>query len=166
MSRSQPSESRSRTHPHHVSRGKKTLQSQLTEETFAEYCLGYEEITPVDLFKVSLGGRLRYITEDLNDQGDVIETKYRLGGILIAIDKDLRYCTLKNPYITPTANPKKGQFNKRTWSLQLRSPNTHVRLFYLAPASNDEVVAFRNLLREIDEGKIELKVKNKSKSKN
>lgn len=154
-----------RTHTHHVSRGKRTIQSRLTDESFATYCDGYEEITHLDLYKVSLGGRIRYITEELNDAGEVLDTHYRLGGILIKVDIDLRYITLKNAHIDPRST-KQGEFNKRTWSCQLKTPNTKVRLFYLAPASNDEVVAFRNLLKDIDSGKLELRVKgSKSSSK-
>lgn len=154
-----------RTHSHHVSRGKRTLQSKLDDESFMEYCDGYEEIQPVDLYRVSLGGRIRYITYELDAAGEVVNTKYRLGGILIKVDVDLRYITLKNPRIDPRTPAKKGEFNKRSWSVQLKTPDTRVRLFYLAPASNEEVVAFRNLLADIEDGKLELRVKNQSKSK-
>lgn len=147
----------------HQRKHHKTFQSQLDDDSFSEYVNGFEKIEPLDLYKVQLGGKIRYITDELDDDGNVIKRNYRLGGILIAVDKDLRYISLKNPYAD--AVTKKGQLNRRVWSCQLKTPKTAVQLFYQSPATNAETAAFRNLLKDLDSGKIELRVKKEHRSK-
>lgn len=147
---------------HHKAAKAPTTQSMLTEEKFQEYLDGYERIEALDLYKVSLGGRMRYVTETLDGAGKVINRQYRLGGILIKVDRDLRFVTLKNTRIDPRGGG--GQANRPTWSVQLRTPNTKMRLYYMAPPSSEEVIAFRKVLQDIDDGTLELRVK-KSKSK-
>ncbi len=167
MHKSIPMKSATKSQSEHISpkekqhRAPRTFQSKLDDDSFGDYCEGYEQIEPLDLYKVQLGGRIRYTTDELDDEGEVVKRHYRLGGILIAVDKDLRYCTLKNPSIDSRLPAKRGQQNKRVWSLQLRTPNTAVTLWYQAPATSAETTAFRSLLKDIDDGVLELKVKKK-----
>lgn len=119
------------------------VQSRLTEETFANFLDGFAEVSPADLLEAR-GGRVRYVTEDLDARGAVRGRKYRLGGWLTKVDPALRYLRLVNPYA------------KRAWSVQLQAPAQRVRLYYMPPGTSDEVATLRNLLTQLENGEIRI----------
>ena len=123
--------------------GKASVQSRLTETTFANYLDGFTEVQPQDLLE-AMGGRLRYVIEDLDSRGNVRSRKYRLGGWLTKVDPGLRYVRLLNPYA------------KRAWSVQLRPERQNVRLYYMPPGTSDEVATLRNLLTQLENGEIRI----------
>lgn len=122
---------------------KPSVQSRLTEDTFANFLDGFTEIQPQDLLEAR-GGRLRYVIEDLDSRGNVRGRKYRLGGWLTKVDPGLRYLRLVNPYA------------KKAWSVQLRPPGQSVRLYYMPPGTSDEVATLRNLLTQLENGEIRI----------
>lgn len=120
-----------------------TVQSRLTEVTFANFLDGFTEVTAQDMLEAR-GGRVRYVIEDLDPRGNVVGRKYRLGGWLTKVDPALRYLRLVNPYA------------KRAWSVQLRPAGQRVRLYYMPPGTSDEVATLRNLLTQLENGEIRI----------
>lgn len=119
------------------------VQSRLTEDTFANFLDGFQEVTPEDLLEAR-GGRVRYVIESVDAWGGSSGRKYRLGGWLTRVDPALRYLRLVNPYA------------KRSWSVQLRPPGQKVRLYYMSPGTSDEVATLRNLLTQVETGDIRI----------
>lgn len=126
------------------------LQSTLTEATFQPYLRGYVEATPDDLLAAT-GGRVRYAIDKLNPStGRRMSTQYRLGGWLQKVDKEVyppRYFRLFNPYVRGPGG---------AWSVQLANENERVRLWYLAPATVDEIATMRELLQKLENGEIRI----------
>lgn len=121
-----------------------TLQSRLTEDTFARYLEGFAPAMPHDLLD-SRGGQVRYAIDTIDATGAVISTLYRLGGTLTVVDPELRYFRLLNPYA------------RRSWSVQLcRKPRERVRLWYMPRATRDEIIMFRKLLAQLEAGQIRI----------
>jgi len=120
-----------------------TVQSRLTEDTFANFLDGFAEVQAQDLLEAK-GGRVRYVIEDVDNRGNVRGRKYRLGGWLTKVDPGLRYLRLVNPYA------------KRSWSVQLRPPGQRVRLYYMPPGTSDEIATLRNLLTQLENGEIRI----------
>lgn len=120
------------------------VQDSLTEATFAPYLKGFALVTPDDLL-AARGGRVRYAIDALDGAGRVTGTQYRLGGYLKAVDPGLRYLRLFNPYA------------RASWSVQLATPNTRVRLYYMAPGTADEIATMRQLLSKLEAGEIVIK---------
>lgn len=120
-----------------------SVQSRLTENTFANFLDGFAEVQPQDLLEAR-GGRLRYVIEDLDGRGNVRGRKYRLGGWLTKVDPALRYVRLMNPYA------------KRAWSVQLSPPGQNVRLYYMPPGTSDEIATLRTLLTQLENGEIRI----------
>ena len=120
-----------------------TVQSRLTDATFANFLDGFTEVQPRDLLEAR-GGRVRYVIEDLDARGAVTNRKYRLGGYLTHVDPGLRYLRLLNPYA------------KAAWSVQLRPQGQAVRLYYMAPGTSDEVATLRSLLTQMENGQIRI----------
>lgn len=123
------------------------VQSRLDEAGFRQYLEGYDEITPQDLLAIKKGGRMRYRLDTVGPRGTIVDTKFRLGGILSTVDPKLRYIRLFNP-VTRTA-----------WSVQLQNPARLVRLWYMAPVAQDEILMFRKLLDKLDAGEIAISKK-------
>lgn len=124
------------------------VQSKLDDRSFAKYLDGYQEVTARELLDAPKGGRVRYRIDVVGPRGAVIETKYRLGGVLTTVDPQLRYLRLFNPSA------------KAAWSVQLQRPGELVRLWYMPAAAKDEVLMFRKLLEKLDAGEISLKKKS------
>jgi hypothetical protein len=120
-----------------------SLQSRLTEATFANFLDGFSEVQAADLLDAR-GGRVRYVIEDVDARGNVTARQYRLGGWLTRVDPMLRYLRLVNPYA------------KRAWSVQLRPPGKTVRLYYMPPGTSDEVATLRSLLSQMENGDIKI----------
>jgi hypothetical protein len=120
-----------------------SIQSRLTEDTFANFLHGFVEVAASDLLDAR-GGRVRYVIETVDDRGRVRERQYRLGGWLTRVDPTLRYLRLVNPYA------------KRSWSVQLAPPGKRVRLYYMAPGTSDEISTLRNLLTQLENGEIRI----------
>ena len=114
-----------------------SVQSRLTEATFANFLDGFQLVTPEDLLDAK-GGRVRYVIEG---QGG---TQYRLGGWLTRVDPQLRYIRLVNPYA------------RKSWSVQLRPQGKRVRLYYMPPGTSDEVAMMRTLLTQVENGTIQI----------
>jgi hypothetical protein len=129
------------------------VQASLTEETFQRnYLEGYTQIVPQDLLE-SKGGHVRYAVDTMRD-GRVVSTQYRLGGILTTVDSRLRYIRLYNPYAMSSHASSRAGFS---WSVQLfRQPNERIRLWYMPPSSRDEIVMFRKLLQQLENGDIKI----------
>lgn len=128
------------------------VHGTLDEKSFAEYLEGYGQVTPQDLAQAR-GGKVRYAIDTLAANGKVSSTQYRLGGQLIAVDPQLRYIRLLNPYATAPGNSHQGI----SWSVQLeREAGKRLRLWYMPPASKDEVVLFRKLLQQLESGEIKI----------
>ena len=121
-----------------------SVQSRLTEATFAPYLKGYELVTPTDLLSAR-GGRVRYAIDALDASGRVTGTQYRLGGLLKKVDPGLRFLGLFNPYAPAS------------WTVQLATPGTRVRLYYMAPGTTDEIATMRQLLSKLEAGEIVIK---------
>lgn len=124
-------------------KGGGSVQSRLTEATFANYLEGFAEVVPSDLVGGE-GGRVRYVLEELDARGRVRARKYRLGGWLTAVDPGLRYLRLVNPYA------------RKAWSVQLRAPDQRTRLYYTPPATSREIGAMRSLLTQLENGDIRI----------
>lgn len=121
-----------------------SVHSQLTANSFKQRLSGYTEITPVDLLEAR-GGQVRYAIETLDPAGQAVSTVYRLGGTLTRVDPDLRFLRLLNPYA------------KRSWSVQLKRPRgERVRLWYRPPATMEEALMMRKLLRGIETNQIKI----------
>lgn len=121
-----------------------SVQSRLTEATFANFLDGFTEVQARDLLEAR-GGRLRYVIEDVDARGRPTgERQYRLGGWLTRVDPLLRYLRLVNPYA------------KRSWSVQLQPQGKRVRLYYMPPGTSDEVATLRNLLTQMETGQIRI----------
>lgn len=120
------------------------VQRTLTEDRFREYCEGYNRIVPADLLEAR-GGQVRYAVDTINAAGQVVRTKYRLGGTLTKVDPGLRFFRLLNPYA------------RRAWSVQLqRPPNERLRLWHMPPATRDETIMFRKLLQQLERNEIQI----------
>lgn len=121
-----------------------SVQSRLTEDTFGNYLDGFQLVTPEDLVEAK-GGRVRYVIESVDSWGGITAAQYRLGGWLTKVDPALRYIRLVNPYA------------KRAWSVQLRpGPGKRIRLYYMPPGTSDEVATMRNLLTQLESGRIRI----------
>jgi hypothetical protein len=128
------------------------VQSTLTEDTFQKnYLEGYTQIVPQDLLE-SKGGHVRYAVDTVRN-GRIVSTQYRLGGILTTVDPQLRYLRLYNPYVRYTGATRAGF----SWSVQLNRPyNERIRLWYMPPSSRDEIIMFRKLLQQLENGDIKI----------
>jgi hypothetical protein len=122
---------------------KPSIQSRLTEDTFANYLDGFTAVRAEDLLEAR-GGRVRYAIDDLDSRGNVRGTKYCLGGWLTKVDPGLRYLRLVNPYA------------KRSWSVQLQPDGKNVRLYYMPPGTSDEIAMLRNLITQLENGEIRI----------
>lgn len=120
-----------------------SVQSRLTEDTFANFLDGFQAVEPEDLVEAR-GGRVRYVVETRDAWGGLRDRKFRLGGWLSKVDPQLRYLKLFNPYA------------KKSWSVQLRSPDTVVRLYYMPPGTSDEVATMRRLYTMLENGEIKI----------
>lgn len=119
------------------------VQGQLDERSFLERCVGYTQVTPQDLLEAK-GGKVRYAIDTMQSNR-VVKTQYRLGGTLTSVDSSLRYLRLLNPYA------------RASWSVQLERPRgERIRLWYQPLASNDEIVMFRKLLQQLENGDIKI----------
>lgn len=121
----------------------RSMQSRLTEDTFAKFLDGFAEVSPQDMLRAK-GGRVRYVIEDLDGRGNVTRRQYRLGGWLTKVDPALRYLRLLNPYA------------KKAWSVQLQPAGQNVRLYYFPPGTSDEVATLRTLLGQLERGEIRI----------
>ena len=132
--------------------GRPSIQSQLTEDTFREYLEGYGPVAPDALFECK-GGLIRYAIDTVDAAGRVVATQYRLGGILVNVDKRLRYIRLLNPYATHANSQRVGT----SWSVQLWRPAAErLRLWYMPPGSRDEIVVFRKMLQQMENGELKI----------
>jgi hypothetical protein len=131
---------------------KSSVQASLTEETFQKnYLEGYTQVVPQDLLE-SKGGNVRYAIDTMRN-GRVVSTQYRLGGILTTVDSRLRYLRLYNPYAMSPGASHSGL----SWSVQLVRPlNERLRLWYMPPSSRDEIIMFRKLLQQLENGDIKI----------
>lgn len=121
-----------------------SVQSRLTDATFANFLDGFTEVQGRDLLEAR-GGRVRYAIEDLDARGRPTGARqYRLGGWLTKVDPMLRYLRLVNPYA------------KRAWSVQLQPAGKRVRLYYMPPGTSDEVATLRSLLTQMESGQIRI----------
>lgn len=120
-----------------------SVQSKLNETTFAQYLDGFQEIQPADL--VGAKGRVRYAIDTIGSNGRIASTQYRLGGWLAAVDPNLKYFQLINPYA------------KKKWSVQLRRKSgERIRLYYMASPTSDETALMRDLLTKLENGTIKI----------
>lgn len=90
------------------------VQKQLTENTFRQYLVGFEQINPSDLNFI-LGKKLRYAIDTIHNR-QVVKTDYRLGGIVISVSNS--NLILSNPYA------------KKTWSVKIQQPGKRLRFYY------------------------------------
>lgn len=128
------------------------VQAQLTETTFQQRLEGYSQIVPQDLIDAK-GGKIRYAIDTLGPSGQVVSTVYRLGGMLTSVDPQMRYIRLLNPYSQQPNSERRGV----TWSVQLEPPpGKRLRLWYMPPASRDEVILFRKLLQQLEDGEVRI----------
>lgn len=123
---------------------RQTVQSRLTETTFANFLDGFQEVQARDLLEAR-GGRVRYVIETYDADGGVADQKFRLGGWLTKVDPALRYLRLVNPYA------------RKAWSVQLRPGRGQgVRLYYMPPGTSDEVATLRSLLAQMESGAVRI----------
>ncbi len=131
---------------------KKGVQSKLDEASFAKYLEGYSQIVPQDLLEAK-GGLVRYAIDTLSTNNRVVDTQYRLGGTLTTVDPSMRFIRLLNPY----AQNRNSSHRGISWSVQLDpGPGKRLRLWYMPPSSKDEIVMFRKLLQQLENGEIKI----------
>ena len=124
--------------------GSSSVQNSLTEDTFKQRLEGYSLVEPHDLVD-GQGGRLRYAIDTLRPDGSVESTKYRLGGIVVAVDQHLRYARVMNAQI------------RSTWSVQLQpKTNEHIRLYFMPAGTTDELITMRKLMEQLDRGELRI----------
>lgn len=120
-----------------------SVQSKLDETSFSQYLDGFREIQPSDL--IGAKGRVRYAIDTVDASGRIVSTVYRLGGWLAAVDSNLKYFQLFNPYA------------KKKWSVQIRrKSNERLRLYYMAAPTSDETALMRELLSKLEDGSIRI----------
>jgi hypothetical protein len=131
---------------------KPSVQAGLTESSFARYLEGYSQVVPQDLVDAK-GGQLRYAVDTMAPGGRVVSTQFRLGGRLIAVDPNMRFIRLLNPYATAPNKTHPGI----SWSVQLDPGyGKRLRLWYMPPGSKDEIIMFRKLLEQLEKGDIKI----------
>ena len=96
--------------------GGQGIQSRLTEATFRQYLVGFVQISPVNL-PATIGKRVRYAIDTVVS-GQIVSTKFRLGGIVKAISGD--NVMLFNPGARATWNLKITQPAGRKLRLYLK----------------------------------------------
>lgn len=131
-------------------------QSQVNDAEFAETLQGYKQVQDyTELFDLPLGGRVRYVVDVHDDKGSFVERQYRYGGLLTVVDPALRYIMLKNAALAH-ANRANRQSGKSAWSVQLKDPKRKVTLYYSMPAKQGELAMFRQIMNDIESGKLQL----------
>lgn len=129
-----------------------TVQRNLNATSFAKYLEGYSQIVPQDLLEAK-GGTVRYAIDTMGANNSVTGTQYRLGGTLTSVDPAMRYIRLLNPYAQGPHSAHRGV----SWSVQLERPaGERLRLWYMPPGSKDEVVMFRKLLQQLENGDVKI----------
>ena len=129
-----------------------SVQRNLNATSFATYLEGYSQIVPQDLLEAK-GGTVRYAIDTMGANNAVTKTQYRLGGTLTSVDPAMRYIRLLNPYAQGPNSAHRGV----SWSVQLERPDgERLRLWYMPPSSKDEVVMFRKLLQQLENGDIKI----------
>jgi len=94
------------------------VQKNLTEVTFKQYLLGYQEISPIHM-QSTVGKRIRYAIDTFDSARRIIKTDYRLGGVVRFVSPDLSYATLFNPVLN------------KSWNLSIRQPaGKRLRIYY------------------------------------
>jgi len=137
----QPSPVTSRATPGPVANG---VQKNLNESSFRQYLDGFVGILPKDLPKTT-GGRLRYVIDTVNQNGQIIASQYRLGGWVKAVSQDLSTVTMFNP------------FAKKSWTLKIpQPPNKRLRLYYFQRGTSDETATIRALINKLENGQLRL----------
>jgi hypothetical protein len=117
------------------------VQSNLTENTFRQYLVGFVQISPRDL-PATIGKRVRYAIDTVDKKGRVISTKYRLGGIVNAITGD------NVSMFNPSA--------RKTWTLKItQPPGKRLRLYSNSPANKN--AAIYTLMAKIQSGQLKLR---------
>lgn len=116
------------------------VQDDLTEETFQERLVGFKLVTPKELFNAPRGGMLRYAIDAPGQP-----TKYRIGGILLSVDKSLGWIYLMSYSFK--------------WRVTLNRPGQSIRLYYRPKIGYEEIDVFRKLLERLEKGEISI-VKN------
>ncbi|AGE51609.1 hypothetical protein PBCVCvsA1_576L [Paramecium bursaria Chlorella virus CvsA1] len=120
------------------------VQKNLTETSFRQYLDGFVGILPKDLPK-TIGGRLRYAIDTVNQNGQIVSTEYRLGGWVKSVSPDLSSVTMFNP------------FAKKSWTLKIPQPsNKRLRLYYFQRGTSDETAVVRALITKLENGSIRL----------
>ena len=125
----------------------------MDEQQFSQMLHGYEPINPPELLDRDFvkGGHMRYAIDTLSQRGRRTHTSYKKGGVLVHVDPDLRFIRLINPY------SKKEDGRPFVWVVKLRRSETErVRLWYKPRCTTDEVVTFRELVKQLNEGKIRI----------
>ena len=121
-----------------------SMQNSLTEDAFQQRLDGYSLVEPYELAD-GQGGRLRYAIDELRSDGTVQNTKYRLGGILVAVDQQLRFARVMNAQI------------RSTWSVQLQpKTNERIRLYFMPAGTTDEIITMRKLMEQLDRGELRI----------
>jgi hypothetical protein len=121
-----------------------SIQNSLTEEAFQKRLDGYSLVEPHDLVD-GQGGRLRYAIDEFRPDGSIRNTKYRLGGIIVAVDPQLRYARVMNAQI------------RSTWSVQLQPKmNERIRLYFMPAGTTDEIITMRKLMEQLDRGELRI----------
>ncbi|AGE54353.1 hypothetical protein FK949_gp270 [Paramecium bursaria Chlorella virus NYs1] len=139
-SQPQPQSQRSVTPPSRAN----GVQKNLTETSFRQYLDGFVGILPKDLPK-TVGGRLRYAIDTMNQSGQIISTEYRLGGWVKFVSPDLSTVTMFNP------------FARKSWTLKIPQPsNKRLRLYYFSRGTSDETAVVRTLISKLENGSIRL----------
>ena len=120
------------------------VQKNLNEATFRTYLDGFVGILPKDLPKTA-GGRLRYVIDTVNQNGQIISSQYRLGGWVKSVSPDLSTVTMFNP------------FAKKSWTLKIPQPaNKRLRLYFFQKGTSDETATIRALINKLESGQLRL----------
>ncbi len=132
-----------------------SFQDSLTDAQFEERIKDYVKITLRDLCDPDFrkGGMLRYTIDRYDDNGDFIERKYRMGGVLTYIDLPrLRFVKCLNPFL------------HSSWSVQLQPQQEVLTLYYKArprPQATRMDDLMRDMMKQIQEGRFSMKRKSR-----
>lgn len=117
------------------------MQMRYSDEV--EFLEGYDDLEPYQLLDIKLGGKIRYIYDVMDANGQIVEREQRWGGPLVYVDKKLRYIKLTK---YQPDRPSKRMY----WCVQLKNPNRHVRLYHKPREERGEAGMMRQLLKRLE----------------
>ena len=94
---------------------------------------------------------MRYAIDTVSSRGRVIRSSYKRGGVLVTVDPHSEFIRLINPYRRVNGRPF-------MWTVRLNraEQNEQVRLWYKPRCRTEEVIIFRELMKQLEAGTIQI----------